>query len=366
MKKRRIVKIASLIFTFSLIMIMLAYFFKCNNIYNTLRIKGFYLEEKNSLDVVFIGASETYTAFAPGLAWKENGFTSYLYSVSGCPISMVKSQIVEVKKTQKPKVIVVEINGAVPESGLYQTRDKGIRSYLDNIPWSENKMRTIREVIPESEQASYYLPFLKYHSNWKNISKCIEQQRCFKEMKEQGSSELKGLQTNTVYKRAKNLVDITGDTSALPLSEEAEYYLRDLLEYCKKEKLDNILFIRMPHRVSEERYGDFQRSNTAGRIIEEYGFPFVNFEYEKEEIGLDVRKDFYNDDHMNIYGCRKFTSYMGKYLTEHYDLSGIAHSEKLAAHWDETARLTEEFLQRAEKMYQSGKQKRMAEGYWRD
>ena len=44
------------------------------------RLMGFYQEKENSLDVVYIGASDVYNAFSPALAYKEYGYTSYPYA----------------------------------------------------------------------------------------------------------------------------------------------------------------------------------------------------------------------------------------------------------------------------------------------
>jgi hypothetical protein len=49
-------------------------FLKVNSLPDSVRIKGFYLEPEDSLNMVTIGASETYTSIAPGLLWKESGY----------------------------------------------------------------------------------------------------------------------------------------------------------------------------------------------------------------------------------------------------------------------------------------------------
>lgn len=365
MKKKRIIKLCCFCLVFLLLLGGTAKFLKVNSLADGMRLKGFYMEPENSLDMVVIGASETYTSIAPGILWKKYGFTSYLYSVAGCPISMVKSQIKEVRSRQDPKVIVVEINGAVPEENEYQRREGAIRNYLDNIPWSENKAEAIKEVIPEEEQSSYFFPFLKYHSNWKNLKICVGNLYMSAKMRISGGSKLKGFQTISRRKKIDNLVDVKNDHSTAPLSRDAEYYLRDLLQYLKDEKIDNVLFIRIPHSTTERLYGDYQRTNRAGEIIEEYGYPFANFEYEREKIGLDPEKDFYNDNHMNLYGQKKFTKYFGKYLTSHYDLKDSRHSEKEKKAWDETAKETEECMKYAKKLIKQKKRRTLNEG-WRE
>ena len=46
------------------------------------RIKNFYSEKKNSIDVLFIGNSEGARAYSPIVIWNEYGITSYNYGSS--------------------------------------------------------------------------------------------------------------------------------------------------------------------------------------------------------------------------------------------------------------------------------------------
>lgn len=52
-----------------------------------------------------------------------------------------------------------------------------------------------------------------------------------------------------------------------------------------------------------------RRVNTALEICKEYGFKTYDFTKEVNQIGLDVKNDFYNKGHLNVYGQRKMTDY---------------------------------------------------------
>ena len=107
---------------------------------NTLRLEGFYMEEENSLDVVFIGASEVYSDFSSGQAYDEFGFTSYPYATGANPISVYKSELKEILKKQSPKLIICEINGALyPKSDMIE-KTGSLHKYFDNTPFSFEKM----------------------------------------------------------------------------------------------------------------------------------------------------------------------------------------------------------------------------------
>lgn len=361
--KKRILKLSCFGLIFMLFLSGAAGFLKVNSLPDSVRIKGFYLEPKDSLNMVTIGASETYTAIAPGLLWKEFGFTSYNYSVAGSPISIVKSQVKEILANQDPKVIVIEINGTLQDDE-YQINEKRLRKYIDNIPWSVNKINTIKEIVPEDQQTEYFIPFLKYHSNWQSLDLCIANFYLQSRMMLEGSSRLKGFQTISGAEQTKSkVIDVKGDTSVLPLSEKAEYYLRDLLQYLKDEGIDNVLFMRTPHRITKKSYPFYQRANEAEKIIKEYGFPYVNFETQKDEIGLSMIDDFYNNHHLNLYGQKKFTNYFGNYMVEHYDLKDSVHLEKVIKEWDKTAEDTEDCLEYVETMIEDKNRSIINEGW---
>lgn len=363
MMKKRILKLSCFGLIFMLFLSGAAGFLKVNSLPDNVRIKGFYLEPKDSLNMVTIGASETYTAIAPGLLWKEFGFTSYNYSVAGSPISIVKSQVKEILANQDPKVIVIEINGTLQDDE-YQINEKRLRKYIDNIPWSVNKINTIKEIVPEDQQTEYFIPFLKYHSNWQSLDLCIANFYLQSRMMLEGSSRLKGFQTISGAEETKSkVIDVKGDTSVLPLSEKAEYYLRDLLQYLKDEGIDNVLFMRTPHRITKKSYPFYQRANEAEKIIKEYGFPYVNFETQKDEIGLSMMDDFYNNHHLNLYGQKKFTNYFGNYMVEHYDLKDSVHLEKVIKECDKTAEDTEDCLEYVETMIEDKKRSIINEGW---
>ena len=64
-------------------------------------IHSFYLEPKNSLDVMILGASETFTDYCAPLAWQHAGFTSYPLAVSAAQGTMYPSMLREAAKKNK-------------------------------------------------------------------------------------------------------------------------------------------------------------------------------------------------------------------------------------------------------------------------
>ena len=87
----RSVKLLCLALVLVLSLGFLQEFVLCHADHNRQRVKGFFCEEENSLDIVFMGASDVYADYAPGYAYKQNGLTSYLLQLRRTRSSTIKT-----------------------------------------------------------------------------------------------------------------------------------------------------------------------------------------------------------------------------------------------------------------------------------
>ena len=331
----RTIKILS--FALAAFLIMTVTQVRCDH--NKIRLDGFYMEEKNSLDVVLLGASEVYTAFSSALAYDEFGFTSYPYAIESNFLDLFSSQIKEILNNQKPKLLIIETNGALyPQE--YKENEANIRRYTDGMPLSQNKIDTINEFGDKDEKISYYFPWIMYHGSLSNF-------RSFKDSLQQqvrGYSMLKGVTTCTLDEEAKDFIDVCNDKSKLELNPDAESRLIELLNFCRAIKYTKIVFTRFPHRITDGTYDRFKLGNTLKDIVESYGFDFLDFEPQGREIGIDYVGDYYNNDHMNIYGQQKFTKFLGKTLVEKYNLFPSELSPKNKEKWELSVQYTNLYI----------------------
>ena len=70
--------------------------------------------------------------------------------------------------------------------------------------------------------------------------------------------------------------------------------------------------------------------------------------------GLDGKTDFYNLDHLNVYGQKKFTAFLTDYLKEHYGLSSHALSVEQREEWETCADYYAAYVTYNEKMMKEG------------
>lgn len=311
--------------------------------YTGILISGLFREPENTVDVVVLGASEAYIDYSAAYAYDLYGFTSYPYAWDAATGMLYEAQVREVLKRQNPKWIVVEINGILYDDIKDVTNSHSLRTFLDHTPMSFNKLRTMAQFAPVEDWYHYLFPLAKYHENWKIAYDQGGLLRDLLSVKKNGSV-LKGNVTNVMSFDAPETRDVTQDYSTEPLEPQAEAYLISFLEFCRENNLDNVMFVRFPHIIASDwNYGRFRRCNEAERIIESYGFPFVNMERDYADIGLDFSADFYNEDHLNFVGQQKLTAYFGKVLTETYGVEPSVLTPEVQDNWEKSAAYIQRF-----------------------
>ena len=337
--KRYIIRILSICL---ILVIAFSFFLLTQNHvdHNTLRIDGFYQEEKDTLDVVFVGASDVFTGYSAGLAYGEYGFTSYPYAVDANNFRFFESQVKEVLQYQHPKCLIIEttgISGAFTDS-LDDEQLAVMRQYTDVMPLSENKTDTINEFVTK-DKLTYYVPALAHCGKINNFEDAIV--RCSQKIR--GYSYLKGIVSTNSKQEYDRIFNVNDDLSKEPLPESGYTVINDLLDYCKT--LDcKVLFVRFPHRITnEDEYEKLKQENEIGQVISERGFDFINLDHEIERIGLDLEKDYYSDSHLNVHGQIKNTRYLCELLTEKYGVGKSNLSQDNVKRWDKSYEYTKLF-----------------------
>lgn len=173
--------------------VLLISLFPLNQYGDATRLKNFYLEEPDSLDVVLIGSSENYAGFSPVLAYEEYGFTSYLYTISANAFRLFEVQLEEVLRVQSPGTILVDVGEVIKVKTDYDTI---FRQLAASVPFGRHKIDMIREYAQSEDILSYYFPFTVIHGDAtpKDLLSYI---RTNAAVRRRGYSLLKGVTTFT-------------------------------------------------------------------------------------------------------------------------------------------------------------------------
>lgn len=275
-------------------------------------IRGFYEEPRNSLDAVYIGSSTVYSSWNPMAAWEKYGLAIYPYTCNSQHLITAEYMLKEVRKTQPDCLYIININTIYDEKMV----PAEFHHLLDYMPFSLNKLQLTAYLAKTAELSfdeslELFMPMYRYHSRWNKLS--------WEDFNYQING-MKGASDYSLYNRT--IKDISGKyvvpeerVAAAPHVEEA---VDRLLDYCDKEGL-NMLFVTMPRVEKKLVYS--KQINYIEDLIRSRGYEVLDLMGAVDEIGLNLKKDYYNIGHLNIHGSIKFTQYFSEYLIENYSFT---------------------------------------------
>ncbi len=324
--------------------------------HNSLRVEGFYQETPGSLDAVFIGASDMYTSFIPGRAYEKYGFTSYLLASESITSDGVLTAVKEVVRTQNPQLVVVEANAFLYSDTKNDQNQAYIHKFFDNLPFSLNKLDYIQKNVPVDDRWEYIFPLIKYHGLWTEYPERFYMMASDLTLDMRGYNYLKGFRTTAQVFKSKTPSlneQIYTEHDTLPLDPKLETQLRELMDYAKQNDV-NLVFVRAPHYVTKSTYDRVKRSNQIAHIVNEEGFSYYTFESDARDIGIDDQHDFYNEEHMNVYGALKFTDYVAERFVNVEDLKPGFLTDEQKESWKEVSKTSNQLYRYCDDMMTKG------------
>lgn len=321
--------------------------------HNTSRLEGFYREPANTLDVVLIGASDVFCGYSPVYAYEYSGLTSYLYAYASNPGSLALSQLKEILSRQNPQMIVVEINGFLHGETRLRS-ESNLRQYLEGIPMSMNKLRTIWQ-YPFKDKLSCLFPFFKYHGQWNLPADQLREQFSNPNRHEgEEPNRLKGTYTWTTLNAEDSAYNVIDDHTSIDLTPIGHAYLTEFLQYCKDQNL-HMFFVRFPHKImSEDQYERFARANRVQEIVQEFGFPFLDLENDVDAVGFDHQYDFFDIEHLSLYGQERLTEYLCDLWLDEYGLVPMEQTDENRQLWDESIAYLHAYTEAASERLENG------------
>ena len=292
----------------------------------TFIMKGFYNEDKNSLDVIFMGNSDSYRGIDPLAMYHEYGFTSYAYVSAGQRVWTGYALFEEAIKYQKPKLILFNTDA------LFQTNQSMTGNYsksYDNLRFSINKIKAVFDKnydVETSERVAKLLPILGYHSRYTELTKDDLKYAFYNER-----YALKGMDMvayRVPYKGDKNYMKDNKRVIELPKSNIE--YIDKMYDKCKELGIEFALYhVPSPESSSYEKYA------AVDAYAKEKGIKHYELNLDIDSIGIDWSTDTSDGgDHLNMFGAEKTSIYLGKLLKEDFNLPDHRGEDKYKS-WDE-------------------------------
>lgn len=283
-----------------------------------------FFEEKEKFDVFFMGSSHVTYGIYPMELWNEQGITSYNWGGYGSTIPLSYWVMMNVLNYKQPKLIVIDcyLVSANKKTGLQYDN---MHQSLDAFPFSKTKYQALQDLwigndeVTDKQKWDFLWDFSVYHGRWEGLEKDDF------------------VQESTVEKGAEFRINVCPDPTKdekysaekMKFSEEVPgvIYFRKMIEECQSRGIE-VLLIYIPFPADESTH---MEANAIEDIAEEYHINYVNF------LDMDIvnyKTDCNDVSHLNISGARKITTYLGKYIKEHYEIED-KRGEDAYASWEE-------------------------------
>lgn len=283
-------------------------------------VETFYGLEEDMVDVLFLGSSHCYCSIINSRLWDDYGIASYSLSISGQDIAASYYWLKEALKTQKPKVVCLEMFGATyhgygVEGNLYRNTlayhmsADYLRMVRDLIDEESGSIQTESNIVDEEDRSSFLAKWPIIHTRYKELQK---QDFTGPDTLYIGfSAQIDGLRYSPITWTRDGEELYTGDET---LEMEEEKWLRKIIELTEENGIELCLFL-VPMSVTTQ---DQMRMNYVENIAEEEGIPFLNFVDLRDELRFDTEQDFLDWGHVNYKGGEKVTAAMGRFIIQNY------------------------------------------------
>lgn len=280
-------------------------------------IKGFYLEPKNSIDVLFTGNSDVFRGVSPMSIYEKTGFTSYNYTSAGQRMWIASAMLEEALRVQKPKIVFFNVDEL-----YYTSKSVGnAHKVYDNMRFGWPKVKGVLDSnYKNGGRWSHFFPVVAYHDRYKELS--FDD---FKYAFYDYTDPLKGMDLIAYSKPYKDENDyMAKTTSSKTFPEKNRQYLDSMRKLCEQKGIEFVLMeIPSPDSWSYEKH------NAVLEYANEYKLKFLDLNLHLDEIGIDWNTDTADGgDHLNVFGAEKVSAYLANYLEENFNLDNHKGDKK--------------------------------------
>lgn len=245
------------------------------------RANGFLAEPKDTIDVLFVGDSECYSAFIPLHIWEDTGISSYVCATSAQRLTYSYEFLKEAFKNQSPKVVILETN-----------------AIFRSISFTDVVDITAEELFP----------VFRYHNRWKSLNKDdFDTEPTYTYF-----SETKGYKYNTKNRGSADTSQyMKASTEKQTIPPKCKLYLKRIAKLCKKNGAELILV-----STPSTKNWNSKRHNAVASSAEDLGITYLDLNTQGN-INIDWSTDTRDKgDHLNYFGASKVTNYISSYLKD--------------------------------------------------
>lgn len=281
---------------------------------------GFFEEEKNSIDVLFLGTSNMFHTINPLVLYESTGITAFDFGSSSQSLNMTEMYLEEALKTQSPDIVCVEVLACRGDfnNDLYEP---GMRWGFTYFPNNLNKYSRLYNQLHsmDSEFLTYVFPLFRYKDRWKELTK----------------NDFEDVVSGRYWKGCMVSHESVAVSYGSSYWEDVDWEmpesniesLNHIKQVCDENGMELILFKAPTPSLWKDAY-----SKRVQEFADENELVFIDYNTKIEEVGIDVNTDFKDTGHVNVKGSVKITRDFGSFLKSNYALQDHRGGENNS--WD--------------------------------
>lgn len=260
-------------------------------------------EKADTIDLLVVGDSLSYTSVFPAQLWKEKGIASYICGQPGQKLPELYEVLETALREQNPKVVMIETN-------VLFRKIKGVQGFAETL----------------EGRAGELFPVFRFHDIWKSVL-------LGKRYREASSKGFRIREWTGAYhggnymKKTKKIKHLSCMT---------EHYIDQILELCRQKGIQVLLYSApSPHNYN------YKKHNALVKMAKNKGLKYLDLNLKTAELQINWMTDSLDrGDHLNLNGAEKVTSYLAAYLTEQYHLPDRRGDERYQSWQTDADRLS--------------------------
>ena len=328
-KKWFAVRLIAFVLTALIVLTYTIYVFTPKYAYGICSLFNFYSVPKDTIDVLAVGTSLTYTDLNTNILWNEYGIACYDLATAEQPYWSTYYYLKEALKTCTPKVVLLDMKAITYLDDKVDRMRTVLCSYGILNPIS--RLENIAQCCEPEDFWGYALAFPQIHSNYVGLKASD-----FVTPPNNGNrgSSWKGyIEKNEVAEHDAPSIDFSFKTPSYVNEHELEYFEK-ILQLCN-EKNVTLMLIGYPNADYKHDHLYYCK---AFEVAETYGVTGINYNLPENSVGIDYATECADWQHLNVKGSVKFTRAVGEDLKELFDLEDHRWDSKYAS-YDECAEI---------------------------
>jgi hypothetical protein len=259
----------------------------------------------NAVNTLILGSSGVFAGINPAILYEEGNIYSYNLSSTYNFLPMRYHELKDIIEEKSIKLIVTDCSNLEFTEDAIFDKDRAVnyKTGFNFIKKHSNKREYVRDIklrFPEVKTTDYLFPFFVHHTNWHKISSD----------RIEGNS-LKYIMGMNLLKEAKMIEPVIDEKHHNNSSINKEYLLK-IAELCKDKDV-HLLLIDAPKYLYKSNL-----ESEIKDILGEGNYKFINYTNPSllNKMEIHYETNFYDDNHLNLFGAEKFSKYLAKDIAE--------------------------------------------------